>query len=185
MENKPKRRTWEMWKSSEGRKVILHTEIFKANDPYIDHLEKENESLRARIAELEAKYEPNKENIDDYVRSLAMKYADECEHLTRDQFEVALKQAMESGDFVRATMQEHSPITTHQGVYYIPYNLKTELSSSKETIASLKEALEEIAKDKMLSDKCTTEVTIATMLMEKMGIARTALKEAFGDESDE
>ena len=100
--------------------------------------------LEARIAELEAKYEPNKNNIDDYVKSLAMRYADECEHLTREQFETALKQAMESGDFVRATIQEHSPIATRQGVFYIPYNLKTDLTLARETITKLREALEYI-----------------------------------------
>ena len=80
--------------------------------------------------------------MKDYLKKLAEKHVQDLEHLTRDQLEAALEQAIKSGDFVRATMQDSSPFSTKQGIFYIPYNLKIDLDAAKETIIKLREALE-------------------------------------------
>ena len=85
------------------------------------------------------------EKISEYIKDLTEKYHKEVENLTRDQFEIALKQAIESGDFIRATMQKHSPIgASMQGIYYIPYNLVSENRKLRGRVVRLEDLLEKI-----------------------------------------
>jgi len=95
------------------------------------------------------------EDIDKYIKELSKKYYKEVKHLTREQFKIALEQAMKSGDFIRATMLKHSPLSSRQGVYYIPYNLKLDLDIANKRIKELKAVLQEIMETTMEENTCS------------------------------
>lgn len=71
-------------------------------------------------------------NIDKYIKQLAEKFYGQIEELTREQFEEALRQAIESGDFMRFVvkdigMQPLNGIAVKTAVKYIPYAEKMKL----------------------------------------------------------